>query len=75
MVSSYQSFTDDLLTSRFVLFLFGSARGGGGGGGGRGGVGVLPYISHIGICRPIGYGFCADFFDFENQYSIVVMAR
>ena len=69
MVSSYQSFTDDLLTSRFVLFLFGSARGGGGV------VGVLPYISHIGICRPIGYGFCADFFDFENQYSIVVMAR
>ena len=21
--------------------------------------GVLPYISHIGMCRPIGWGFCA----------------
>ena len=29
MVSSYQSFTDDLLTCRFVPFLFGNARGGG----------------------------------------------
>ena len=62
MVSSYQIFTDDLLTSRFVPFLFGSAPGGGGG--------VLPYISHIGICGPIGYGFCADFFDFENEYTL-----
>ena len=26
--------------------------------GGEGG-GVLPYISHIGMCRPKGLGFCA----------------
>ena len=29
-----------------------------GGGGGAGGE-LLPYISYIGICRPIGWGFCA----------------
>ena len=28
------------------------ARGGGGGG-------LNPYITHIGMCRPKGYGFCA----------------
>ena len=30
----------------------------GGGFGGEGMVGLLPYISHIGMCRPNGYGFC-----------------
>ena len=30
-------------------------------GGGGGGWGVLPYISHIGMCCPVGWGFCAVF--------------
>ena len=25
---------------------------------GRGGAGVLPYKSHIGMCRPKGWGLC-----------------
>ena len=27
--------------------------------GGGGGAGLLPYIDHISMCRPKGYGFCA----------------
>ena len=29
--------------------------------GGRGGQGVLPYISYMGMCRPIGSGFLGRF--------------
>ena len=39
--------------------------------GGEGGGGALPYISHIGICRPIGYRFQA--FLVCNRIDFVVL--
>ena len=37
---------------------YGLGDSGGWGGGGRGGGVIIPYISHIGMCGPKGYGFC-----------------
>ena len=34
-------------------------------------VGVVPYISHIGMCRPKGYGFCAVSAHFGLESGIV----
>ena len=32
---------------------------------------VVPYISHIGMCRPKGYGFCAVSAHFGLESGIV----
>ena len=34
-------------------------------------VGLVPYISHIGMCRPKGYGFCAVSAHFGLESGII----